>query len=80
MSPNIIMIGKPALVRMSWSHFDRAWELEEIIFRKNDNVFVFDTGYGDKPLRSYSTRLLDIRTVTERGNLVFCIRSRKNDE
>jgi hypothetical protein len=61
MSPNTITIGKPALVRMSWSHFDHAWELKEIIFRKNDNVF-------------------DIRTVTEQGNLVFCIRSRKNDE
>jgi hypothetical protein len=71
MSPNTITIGKPALVRMSWSHFDHAWELKEIIF---------DTGYGDKALRSYSTRLFDIRTVTERGNLVFCIRSRKNDE
>lgn len=46
MSPNTITIGKPALVRASWSHFDHAWELKEIIFRKNDNVFVFDTGYG----------------------------------
>lgn len=80
MSPNTITIGKRALVSMSWSHFDRSWELKEIIFRKNDNVFVFDTGYSDKALRSYSTRLFDIRTVMERGNLVFCIRSRKNDE
>lgn len=80
MSPNTITIGKPALVRMSWFHFDRAWELKEIIFRKNDNVFVFDTGYGDKALRSYSTRLFDVSTITERGNLVFYIRSRKNDE
>jgi hypothetical protein len=80
MSPNTITIGKPALVRMSWSHFDHAWELKEIIFRKNDNVFVFDTGYVDKALRSYSTRLFDISTITEWGNLVFCIRGRKNDE
>ena len=80
MSPNTIMIRKQALVRMSWSHFDHAWELKEIIFRKNDNVFVFDTGYSDKALRSYSTRLFDIRTVTEQGDLVFCIGSRKNDE
>lgn len=80
MSPNTITIRKPALVRMSWSHFDHAWELKESIFRKNDNVFVFDTGYGDKALRSYSTRLFDISTVTERGDLVFCIRRRKNDD
>lgn len=80
MSPNTITIGKPALVRMSWSRFNYAWELKEIVFRKNDNVFGFDTGYGDKALRSYSTRLFDIRTVTERGDLVFCIRSGKNDE
>lgn len=80
MSPNTITIGKPALVRMSWSHFDHAWELKEIIFWKNDNVFVFDTGYGDKALRSYSTRLFDVSTVTERGNLVFYIRSRQNDD
>ena len=80
MLPNTITIGKLALVRMSWSHFDHAWEIKVIIFRKNDNVFVFDTGYGDKALRSYSTRLFDIRTVTERENLVFCIGSRKNDE
>lgn len=80
MLPNTITIGKTALVRMSWSHFDHAWELKEIIFRKNDNVFVFDTGYGDKALRSYSTRLFDIRTVTERGNLVFNIGGMKNDD
>lgn len=80
MSPNTITIRKPALVRMSWSHFDHAWELKEIIFRKNDNVFVFDTGCGDKALRSYSTRLFDVSTITEQGDLVFCIRSRKNDE
>lgn len=80
MSPKTITIRKPALVRMSWSHFDHAWELKEIIFRKNDNVFVFYTGYGDKALRSYSTRLFDVSTITEQGNLVFCIRSRKNDE
>lgn len=80
MSPNTITIRKSALVRMSWSHFDHAWELKEIIFRKNDEVFVFDTGYGDKALRSYSTRLFDVSTITEQGNLVFCIRSRKNDE
>lgn len=80
MSPDTITIGKPALVRMAWSHFDHAWELKEIIFRKNDNVFVFDTGYGDKALRSYSTRLFDICTVTEWGNLVFCIRRCKNDK
>lgn len=80
MLPSTITIGKPALVRMSWSHFDHAWELKEIIFRKNDNVFVFDTGYGDEALRSYSMRLFDIRTVTEWGNLVFYIRSRQNDD
>ena len=80
MLPSTIMIGKPALVRMSWSHFDHAWELKEIIFRKNDNVFVFDTGYGDKALRSYSTRLFDVSTITERGNLVFYIRSGQNDD
>lgn len=80
MSPNTIMIGKPTLVRMSWSHFDHAWELKEIIFRKNDEVFVFDTGYGGKALRGYSTRLFDIQTVMERGNLVFNIRSMKNDD
>lgn len=80
MSPNTITIGKPALVRMLWSHFDHAWELKEIIFRKNDNVLVFDTGHGDKALRSYSTRLFDVSTITEQGDLVFCIRSRKNDE
>ena len=80
MSPNTITIRKPALVRMSWSRFDHAWELKEIIFRKNDNVFVFDTGYGDKALRSYSTRLFDIQTVMERENLVFNIRSMKNDD
>lgn len=80
MLPNTITIEKPVLVRMSWSSVDNAWELKEIIFRKNDNVFVFDTGYGDKALRSYSTRLFDIRTLTERGDLVFCIRSRNNDK
>lgn len=80
MLPNTITIEKPVLVRMSWLSVDRAWELKEIIFRKNDNVFVFDTGYGDKALRSYSTRLFDIRTLTERGDLVFCIRSRNNDK
>lgn len=80
MLPNTITIGKPALVRMAWSHFDHAWELKEIIFRKNDEVFVFDTGYGDKALRGYSTRLFDIQTVMERGNLVFNIRSMKNDD
>lgn len=80
MLPNTITIEKPVLVRMSWSSVDHAWELKEIIFRKNDNVFVFDTGYGDKALRSYSTQLFDVSTVTERGDLVFCIRSRKNDD
>lgn len=80
MLPNTITIEKPVLVRMSWSSVDRAWELKEIIFRKNDNVFVFDTGYGDKALRSYSTRLFDIHTHRERGDLVFCIRSRNNDK
>lgn len=80
MLPSTITIGKPALVRMSWSHFDHAWKLKEIIFRKNDNVFVFDTGYGDKALRGYSTRLFDIQTVMERENLVFNIRSMKNDD
>ena len=80
MLPSTITIGKPALVRMSWSHFDHAWELKEIIFRKNDNVFVFDTGYGDKALRGYSTRLFDIQTVMERENLVFNIRNMKNDD
>lgn len=77
MLPNTITIEKPVLVRMSWSSVDHAWELKEIIFRKNDNVF--DTGYGDKALRSYSTRLFDVSTVTERGNIVFYIRSRQND-
>ena len=80
MLPNTITIRKPVLVRMSWSSVDHSWELKEIIFRKNDKVFVFDTGYGDKALRCYSTRLFDIRTVTEQGDLVFCIRSRKNDD
>lgn len=80
MLPNTITIGKPVLVRMSWSSVDHAWELKEIIFRKNDNVFVFDTGYGDKALRSYSTRLFDVSTITERGTLVFYIRSRQNDD
>ena len=80
MSPNTITIEKPVLVRMSWSSVDHAWELKEIIFRKNDNMFVFDTGYGDKALRGYSTQLFDIRTVTERGNIVFYIRRRKNDD
>lgn len=80
MLPNTITIEKPVLVRMSWSSVDHAWELKEIIFRRNDNVFVFDTGYRDKALRSYSTRLFDVSTVTERGNLVFYIRSRQNDD
>lgn len=80
MSPNTIMIEKPVLVRMSWSSVDHAWELKEIIFRKNDNVFVFDTRYGDKALRSYSTQLFDVSTVKERGDLVFYIRSRQNDD
>lgn len=80
MLPNTIAIEKPVLVRMSWSAVDHAWKLKEIIFRKNDNVFVFDTGYGDKALRSYSTRLFDVSTITEQGCLVFCIRSRQNDD